>query len=270
MKTRKTLLAALLPLMFTTAGAQELDTLKTTSIHMEDGAQSEITSEKTGEAATTQANEDYDTKLDAIWKRRAKYVNLSFGLQSIKNDNKKVNSDMAFALILGRTYYLHKKPIAGMLKFGIDWNYIDLNFAKYPDLPSSTGASASADTDLADLGIMQLEAGMGVGPSVTVNPASHLKACLYFHVTPSYSMILQNSELYNHYATFFNVGLTVAYKVISVGIEHRWCGKTNYNGVALSRLDNIYDEDGNFNDPFESFGTKMGTSTFRIFIGFRY
>lgn len=264
MTKRKTLLATLLFITFTAAlGRTNLALGKTSRHDIPDSTQTNYTTVEPAEA-------ELKTEQDKIWKKRAKYINLSFGLQNIKSDYKNADSEMAFAIMLGRTYYLHKKPIAGILKFGIDWNYIDINFAKYPDLPSSPDVSIPADTELADLGIMQLEAGMGVGPSVTVNPVSHMKACLYFHVTPSYSMLLQNSELYHHYATFFNTGLTISYKVISLGIEHRWCGKTNYDGVALARLDNIYDDAGNFNDPFKSFGAKMRTSTFRIFIGFRY
>lgn len=211
---------------------------------------------------------------EEVW-QRSKYLNLSYGKQSIESDYQKMNSKMAFGVEYGRTYYLHKKPIAGILKFGIDVNFLDLNFAKYPDLPSEVEQEGdfwqeNEGEGSVDLGIMQLEAGIGAGPSVTVNPVDHLKACLYFHVTPSYSMMLQNSTLYRHYATFFNVGLTVAYKVISLGIERRWCGKIDYKGLAMDRVEDVYDKDGNFHDPFESVGTLMETDTWRFFIGFRF
>lgn len=212
---------------------------------------------------------DYAELQQRIWKRR-KYLYIAYGNQKISSDFYEMKSDMAFALISGRTFYLHKKPIAGRLKFGLDWNILDINFAKYPDLASSGTSSLSVDVEPVDLGVMQIEAGMGIGPSITVNPVSHLKAALYFHVTPSYSAMMQNEELYHHYATFFNAGLTVSYKVISLGIESRWCGKTSYDGVALSRIENIYDDNGVFHDPFESIGNKMKTNTFRVFIGFRW
>jgi hypothetical protein len=117
---------------------------------------------------------------------------------------------------------------------------------------------------------MQFEAGMGLGPSLTINPVNKLKLSLYFHVTPSYSVIIQDSEAYYHYATFFNVGLSVAYKVISIGVETRWAGATNYDGVALKRLDDVYDAEGNFHDPFESFAMDMKTNTVRVFVGLRF
>lgn len=214
---------------------------------------------------------DYELLQQRIWKDRAKYFNFVYGTQKLKSDYLSMSSDMAFALMSGKTYYLHKKPILGMIKFGLDWTFFDINFAKYPDLeePAPSSSYYDDEEDL-DLGFMQLEVGMGIGPSVTVNPIDHLKAALYFHVTPSYSMILQDDEFYQHYATFFNLGFTVAYKVISLGIEHRWCGKTDYGGVMMDVMDEIYDEEGNFHDPFESVGRKLSTKTFRVFLAFRF
>lgn len=206
-----------------------------------------------------------EQKQEKIWKKRAKYFYFSYANQTIKNDIQEIKSDMAFALASGRTYYLHKKPIAGILKFGLDWTYLDLNFAKYPDL-SSPEDDTSDDSSI-ELGFLQLEAGMGLGPSVTVNPVDHLKACLYFHVTPSYSMMLQDDEFYSHYATFFNFGFTLAYKAISVGIEKRWCQPVNYNGLTLS---DDMDDAENVGDIFNNVETRMKTNSWRFFLGFRF
>jgi hypothetical protein len=211
-----------------------------------------------------------EASTNKVWKGRARYLNFFYGKQTLKSNTAELNSDMALALSFGRTFYLHKKPLAGIMKFGLDWSFLDLNFAKYPDLPESEGANNITVSQLVDLGIMQLEAGMGLGPSLTINPVNKLKLSLYFHVTPSYSVIIQDSEAYYHYATFFNVGLSVAYKVISIGVETRWAGATNYDGVALKRLDDVYDAEGNFHDPFESFAMDMKTNTVRVFVGLRF
>ena len=42
-----------------------------------------------------------------------------------------MKSDFGAAIVWGKTYYLHKKPLAGMIKFGIDWSWMDLNYAQY-------------------------------------------------------------------------------------------------------------------------------------------
>ena len=203
-----------------------------------------------------------------VWKHRSTYINLGYGMQTSKGSPASLKSDMAFALVVGHTYYLHKKPIAELLKFGLDLNYCDLNYAQYPDFQKAE--SAKADTDLPDLGIKQIDLGIGLGPSLTVNPVDHLKICAYFHVTPSYSLLLQNSETYSHYTTFFNVGLTAAYKVIQLGFEARWCSATRYGAASFGRTDNVYDENGNFHDPFENIDVKKETTTCRFFIGFRF
>lgn len=226
--------------------------------------------------AEQKESDSYEKLQQRIWKRKS-YLYLGYGNQNLKSDYYSVKSDFSFSILLGgRTYYLHKKPIAGKIKFGIDTN-LDVNFAKYPNLEPENEDSHSSSVDgydeyvdSEDLNFMQLDAGFGLGPSITYNPVGQLKAALYFHVTPTYSMIIQNSELYKHYATFFNVGFTLSYKAKSLGLESRWCGKTNFDKVALTQVDKIYDENGEFHDPFESIGNKLKTNNFRIFIGFRW
>lgn len=203
-----------------------------------------------------------------VWKR-GKYIYFSYGNQNLKNSLYKLESDFSVSLTTGKTFYLHRKPIAGFMKFGLDVSFLDMNFAKYPDLPYNT--STSAGSDQIDLNVMQAEIGIGVGPSLTFNPVNHLKAALYFHVTPTASGIYQNEELYYNYATFFNAGLTLSYKLISVGVERRWSTNVDYDGVTMNRISNsIYDSDGTFHDPFQSVGSKLQTNTFRIFIGLRW
>lgn len=260
-------------LMFLLSSVAKAQEIKTDSIggYIETAAAPTDSLQETA-SGTEVSNECsmHEKRMNEVWKRRAKYRNIAYGVQKLKSNRADMKSDMAFGLTIGRTYYLHKNPIAGIMKFGVDWSYVDVNFAKYPDFPTSENVSNPPDVELADLGIMQFEVGMGVGPSLTVNPVGQLKLCLYFHVTPSYSLMMQNYELHHHYATFFNAGLSVSYKIISIGFENRWCGATNYGGVAMRRLDNIYDENGNFQDPFESFDVKMKTNTLRFYIGFRF
>lgn len=212
-----------------------------------------------------------------IWKDRAKYIYLGYGRQELKNPSgAKLSSDYSLMLVKGRTFYLHKKPLGGMVKFGIDWNQADLSFAKYPDLTSGEspdGSSASEeDASGIDLAPMQVDLGMGIGLSCTVNPVDHLKAGVYFHVTPTYSMVLQDEELYSNYATFFNTGLHVSYKVISLGFEMRWSTPVDYDGLMLDRIPAYGDagSDDPFVDPFESLGEKTKNTQWRIMLGFRF
>ena len=153
----------------------------------------------------------------AIWKDRSKYFNLNYVNQKLSPDidgwdklgGGELKSDFGAAIVWGKTYYLHKKPLAGMIKFGIDWSWMDLNYAQYKL------ETYDYDTDeLYSEKAHQLEYGMQIGPSVTINPVHHLKVSAYFRVTPSYSMMYLNDEFYHHYATFCNTGFAVACKVL--------------------------------------------------------
>lgn len=217
----------------------------------------------------------------AIWKDRSKYFNLNYVNQKLSPDidgwdklgGGELKSDFGAAIVWGKTYYLHKKPLAGMIKFGIDWSWMDLNYAQYKL------ETYDYDTDeLYSEKAHQLEYGIHIGPSVTINPVHHLKVSAYFRVTPSYSMMYLNDEFYHHYATFCNTGFAVAWKVLSVGCEWRW-GKASYDGLGLN-LDDLEGDysDGDFSGDIPSADDvltdlqdlKLKTKSFRVYFSFRF
>lgn len=217
----------------------------------------------------------------AIWKNRSRYFNLSYVKQTLSPDIKgwdvpedsELKSDIGAALVWGKTYYLHRKPLARMIKFGLDWSWMDLNYARYKLADFETGEDASQRAH-------QLEYGMQIGPSVTINPIHHLKVSAYFRVTPSYSMIYRNEDLYHHYATFCNTGFAVAWKVLSVGCEWRW-GKANYNGLSVNLDDLMGDfDDSGFDGDLDIPSAddvlvslekmKLKTKSVRIYLSFRF
>ena len=81
---------------------------------------------------SSQIDEDAEADMQQkIWKDRAKYFNLSYVIQKLQdkdNDGTQFESDFGVAISRGRTYYLHKKPILKMIKFGIDWTQFDINY----------------------------------------------------------------------------------------------------------------------------------------------
>ena len=225
-----------------------------------------------------------------IWKDRAKYFNISYVKQSlsVQDANCTWNNSIGVALTRGRTYYLHKKPILGMIKFGIDWSFFDINFSLYEDkfgfLNGDNGSSYGGNyydpseeynvqggyNDYDDEGsnsaekMYQAEIGMQIGPSVTVNPIDHLKVNGYFRVTPSYSMLYCGDEFNGSYGTFFSAGGAISYKAISLGIEGRW-GNTKYNSlVDLGSI--LGDEDSDGSMP----KSKWKTGSTRFYISFRF
>lgn len=218
-----------------------------------------------------------------IWKNRAKYFNIGYVKQNLSEtggDEFKLKSEFGASMSWGCTYYLHKKPLLGMIKFGLDASWVDMSFAKYStiNLENSLGTRSiwdgndydedyDEDLDLElELGYYQLEIGMSVGPSVTINPIDHLKVNAYFHFTPSASMIFLDDNISTSYASFFNVGAAVSYKFISIGVEKRW-GSANYNSLSLDEFDSEEDLE---TDLFLSSKKKMKTSGLRAYISFRY
>lgn len=222
----------------------------------------------------------------AIWKDRAKYFNIAYASQSLtwEDVNGTWKSKIGVGLTSGKTYYLHKKPILGMIKFGIDWSYLDLNFGMYdnkyvfPDRYTedeegnyySSGNSSdgwdSNDTDDEEDESgdwYQAEIGMQVGPSVTINPIGHLKVSGYFRYAPCASVLYVDDEVSCSFASFFVCGGAVSYKAISLGVEGRW-GSAKYKSVVdINDLESTM-EGGNKDKQ------KWKTGATRFYISFRY
>lgn len=213
-----------------------------------------------------------------IWKDRAKYFNIGYVKQTLtdKTFGGDITSDFGVSLSNGKTYYLHKKPIAGMIKFGLDWTWLDINYAK-----STLWTLDEESGSLSKSAMHQAEIGMQFGASVTVNPVHHLKVSGYFRVTPSYSGLYMNEAFHHHYVTMLNAGCAVAWKVISVGVEWRW-GSANYNGLSFADVDedNVSvdeSEDPSWDDVVgDIFGQmstgkrKLKTSSMRFYVSFRF
>ena len=165
---------------------------------------------------------EYMARQEQIWKR-SKYFYVAYGMTSLDRGSgqPKLNSNFAVSIGRGKTYYLHKKPLLGMIKFGLDWTFFDIAVAQYG---VERGLSAEDDSD-----IYKGEISMQFGPSITVNPVDFLKVNLYFRYDPSYSMMFNTdgNKFKGNYGSYFNTGLAASYKVISLGYECRW-GSTSY------------------------------------------
>ncbi len=240
--------------------------------------------------SATQAESAQESEQQRIWNDRAKYFNIYYVNQSLtqKDINGTWRNNMGVALAMGKTFYLHKNPILGMIKFGIDWSYFDLNFARYKDEWGFFNGSyedgeygsnywysySSYDKEdyVESEDVYQAEIGTAIGVSVTVNPYDDIKIAGHFRVIPTYSMLYAAEDFSSSYGTFFSLGGSIAWKVISLGVEARW-GTAKYDSVLnLDDLD--YDEmyesgldisNGNYDG-----SSKWKTSSVRFYISFRY
>lgn len=244
-----------------------------------------------------QVNEmDKDALYKKIWKDRAKYFYIGYVKQSLesKDGDFKYNSKFGVSLNWGKTYYLHEKPFWDMVKIGLDWTWMDFNYVKYSSLENDYSEDGDyydydgdygydgdydGDGEEADLGFgcHQLEYGMQIGPSITVNPIDRLKVSTYFRFQPSASVMVLDDEVYWAFAPFVNFGMSVSWKALSFGVEGRW-GSVKYHGISVNE-DEENNEDSSWDDEdsdlsvgdvVNSFTERMRPKSFRVYFGFRF
>ena len=90
------------------------------------------------------------------------------------------------AFTVGRTFYLHK-PIANMLRFGIDATWFDLNYTNY-DIEHITYWETNKYQ------YHQGEVSMQVGPSLTFEPIKKLSVHAYFKYAPTFAVLYTGNE----------------------------------------------------------------------------
>ncbi len=249
------------------------------------------------------AEQEKELRWQKVWKRK-KHFGLSW-ITSQKLTNKDYSAEqwkqqMGIALSYGKTYYLHKKPIAGMIKFGIDLDWMDITYAKYKepgwsvDDPGEGEDSDAGNTDTPDedegfipdmdfgldevnLGLQQIDYGLAVGPSVTVNPVQDLMVSAYFHYHPTFSVTLLDSDIYGGYVGNMSFGMTAAWRMIYLGFETRW-GSGKYFGFNVEEAGEDFEDDmnGAIEDgeddmfDFQMNEKKFKTNSFRLTIGLRF
>ena len=232
---------------------------------------------------TTLKNENSDLvqreKYRKIWKR-GKYFNFIYGKEDleIKSDEPlKLKADIHAGLGIGKTFYLHKKPIAKMIKFGLDWTYFQVDYSKYTytDIfegyyPSYGDNSSQSYYDTEDIDMHKAEVGMQIGPSITINPVDFLKLSAYFRYAPSASIFYDGDEVSSGFGSHFVSGFAVSYKVISLGLEGRWGQSKLESMFSISDIEDSYDDPNYGMDEEPAKKSKFKTSGLRFYLSFRF
>lgn len=155
----------------------------------------------------------YGQTNDKCWKK--KYLNIGFVNTTLEQEGvPKLKSNYGASFTVGRTFYLHKKPVAKILKFGIDATWFDLNYTNY-DVTHITYR------DTYKFQIHEGEVGMQLGPSLTINPISKMNIHVYFRYAPSFSCFYADDEFQGDFSNIIISGSSVSYGVIGLGIEWR-------------------------------------------------
>lgn len=240
--------------------------------------------------------------LDKIWKQR-KHFTISIGSQNLTNlDGNdeaayKRKSTTAISMQMGKTFNLHKKPLANMVRIGLDWNYIEFHYAEYKKSNGIESYSLSRgpwddddyDDDYDDmlggvkdqftnLGCYQIDGGMAIGPSVQVTPfytigkgLEYVKAFTYFHLIPSFSGLLfsENDDTKFGYTAVMNLswGIGISWRSVAIGFETRW-GSGKYD---MSAFDDEGDADlMDMGSLFKSDKVKYKTTSSKLTLSLRF
>lgn len=196
----------------------------------------------------TAFSQEEESKPDKL---RSKYFNIGYAESKLKQDGfDQLKCKWGASFSVGKTFYLHKKPIANFIRFGIDATWFDLTYANY-----------KFSLDGGKENFHQAEAAMHVGPSVTFTPVNGLNICGYFRYAPTFSAIYSTAnDNYNlGYATRFVGGASLYYKFLGVGFESRF-GNSKIEPFTAFLYDGMEGTDR----------IKTKLTGFRVYLTFRY
>lgn len=243
------------------------------------------------EAVQPQVEPEQPAKEPKEFKGRRKYFNIGYAWEKLEAVDfpSEEESEWAAFITWGRTFYLHKKPIANMLKIGLDLTWTDMTIASYEvdqlveETTDFMGMTLPVYSQR-EASMYRMDYGVHLGPSVTVNPVSALCVNAYFRYAPTFAMSMTKSgdswDMGYGYASLFVTGAAVSYKAISVGCEYRF-GSTKMNVISMDpdnmQFDNIEDISGigGVGDVLgEIFSTaektKYKLKDLRLYISFRF
>lgn len=198
-------------------------------------------------------------------------------------------SDWGISLHLGHNYALHKRPIADILRFNIDYSYIDLNLNHYKrekgnQLYDSNATYGNYQYMPWCMQKYEINYGMALGPSITLAPFMNLnvsnlhflKLNIYYHIGYAVSILAMDNDTkydinppqtnnnksadssivasWGHGLTN-SFGFNLSWRFIGVGYEVK-TGPLNYQ--ALQK------------DDYGKNHYKFNTTTGRVFLEIRY
>lgn len=192
----------------------------------------------------------YGQTTEQPWKKN--YIDIGFVYTELEQQGlRKLKSDYGASFRIGRTFFLHKKPISGKLKFGIDATWCDVTYTDYDVKYISNYIDEHFH-------INECEIGMQVGPSLTFRPYSDLYTDIYWRYAPSYSCFFGHEGFQGRFVSFFVTGVSVTYKCIGLGLEQRY-GRGQFRPVVG------YDASGGITGRLSS-----AASTLKAFVSFKF
>lgn len=204
---------------------------------------------------------------DAQSKPGKKYFNIGYVSQQLKpnsdlDDVLNIKSKFGASLSSGRTFFLNKEPIAKVLYFGIDWTYLDLNYAQYKQTGTYTYEAQPGEifTETENYITHKAEIGMQVGPSVHVGLTDGFSLSGHVRYAPSYSLLYEDEEFSGGFGNMFTTGLSANYGAFGIGFETRWGTAKHSFNLDIEELE----------EQEITVKEKIKISGSRIFLAFRF
>lgn len=168
------------------------------------------------------------------------YIHLAYANQEVEMTNwLSLKSDLGAALESGSTFFFNnRRPVAGMIRFGLDFSYLDLQLNAFrPESLSGyfdnnwlrNGFLGDYYDDIEeywdDYGeeAWYANVGMQIGPSVTITPVSGLHIKGYVHYAPSLAAFSPDGfdDFQAGYAGHVTAGIQASYRFLTLGVEVR-------------------------------------------------
>lgn len=214
-------------------------------------------------AAFAQPAKAYD-----IWKHYTE-INLGYSSQSISGNDNTWHSDYGANFEIGRTFFLHRKPISNHLKVGFDLlfsadyaKFTETGNMKYDVVPPNYIDMDDYLESVKKVGIHEANIGIALGPSFTIALSKNIRGKVFFHFTPSWSFFVVDGQINNSFVPYLNGGLQIGWRALSVGYEYRK-GSGKYK---LLDIDAILS--GETIPPSEK--VKYKTTQSRVYISFHF
>ncbi len=239
------------------------------------------------DAAFTVESKDVIADNARFWKGGNKLFSVGFATGSFdkgRYNGGKLTSRWGAAIKTGRNIYVHPRPIANLVKFGI---FIgpEITYLNFKKGHGSISSGISGDYDYEDdddyvsLGSHYLAAGLAIGPTATFMPfywcanpnVARIKVRPFFHVVPSYSALIvsddDDAEVHGAFACLFSGGLELIWRKLSIGFEWKG-GRARYKDFVSDLMD--YDETDLWVGAGERKQPRMGCKMFTISIGVEF
>lgn len=229
---------------------------------------------------------------ERLWKKSRPLI-IGIGNQAMldKTNGVKYKKSFSIGVSFRRTYFLHDKAIANMMKFGLDVSFFDLTYARYAKGKGSSlgNVLGNVTEETADgvgndflnsinIGKHSITLGVAVGPSLKIVPFYHLnkkaldklKVTLYGHYVPSFCGVAMmgdgNKSFSGGYMGMWRYGINLSFSRIGIGVEH-YKGKSKLHNFSSNDEE---DDDGNSFPNFTNDKVKYTFSGTRFYIGFRF